>query len=153
MVGGDGPRQLRVRRVAAMVRIASRFPETRLKVAERARLNGIVRHLWTKLRLALDNAAPALQALREAGVDVLVLKGMALAALDMHNLKGRIAHDIDILVPPAKVAPALAILDGGGWRSTRGESACSSGSVVPPSAASTWSSRRSATSTSTPAPT
>src|SRR6185503_6732191 len=42
--------------------------------------------------------------------------------LDMHNLKGRIAHDIDILVPPAKVAPALAILDDGGWCSTRGES-------------------------------
>jgi hypothetical protein len=105
-----------------LVRIASRFPETRLKVAERPRLNGIVRHLWTKSRLALDNAAPALRALREAGVDVLVLKGMALAALDMHNLKGRIAHDIDILVPPAKVAPALAILDDGGWCSTRGES-------------------------------
>jgi hypothetical protein len=105
-----------------LVRIASRFPETHLKVAERARLNGIVRHLWTRSRLALDNAAPALRALREAGVDVLVLKGMALAALDMHNLKGRIAHDIDILVRPADVAPALAILDSAGWHSTRGES-------------------------------
>jgi Uncharacterised nucleotidyltransferase len=105
-----------------LVRIASRFPETRLKVAERARLNGIVRQLWTKSRLALDSAAPALLALREAGVDVVVLKGMAFAALAMHNLKGRIAHDIDILVRPAHVAPALAILDGAGWHSTRGES-------------------------------
>ena len=105
-----------------LVRIASRFPETRIKVAERARLRGIVRHLWTRSRLALDSAAPALQALRTAGVDVLVLKGMALVALDMHNLKGRIAHDIDILVRPADVAPAFAILDGAGWRSTRGES-------------------------------
>jgi hypothetical protein len=105
-----------------LVRIASRFPETRLKVAERARLNGVVRHLWTRSRLALDSAAPALRALREAGVGVLVLKGMALAALDMHNLKGRIAHDIDILVQPGHVAPALAILDDAGWHSTRGES-------------------------------
>jgi hypothetical protein len=91
-------------------------------LAERARLNGIVRHLWTKSRLALDSAAPVLRALRAGGVDVLVLKGMALAALDMHNLKGRIAHDLDILVRPSDVVPALAILDGAGWHSTRGES-------------------------------
>ncbi len=105
-----------------LVRIAGRFPETRLQVAERARLSGIVRHLWTRSRLALDGAAPALRALRAAGVDVLVLKGMASVALDTRNLKGRIAHDIDILVQPADVVPALAILDGACWHSTRGES-------------------------------
>jgi hypothetical protein len=105
-----------------LVRIASRFPEKRLKVAERARLNGIVRLLWTKSRLTLNNAAPPLRALREAGVELLVLKGMALTALDARNLKGRIAHDIDILVRVSDLAAALSILDGAGWRSTRGES-------------------------------
>jgi hypothetical protein len=105
-----------------LVRIASRFPETRLKVAERARLNGIVRLLWTRSRFTLDNAAPALRGLREAGVDLLVLKGMALTALNMQNLKGRIAHDIDILVHASHVPAALSVLDRGGWRSARGES-------------------------------
>ena len=105
-----------------LVRIASRFPETRLKVADRARLNGIVRLLWTRSRFTLDNAAPALRALREAGVELLVLKGMALTALNMQNLKGRIAHDIDILVRASHVPAALSVLDRGGWRSARGES-------------------------------
>jgi hypothetical protein len=105
-----------------LVRIANRFPETRLKVAERARLNGVVRLLWTRSRLALDNAAPTLKALREAGVELVVLKGMALTALDMQNLKGRIAHDIDILVRVADLPVTLSVLDGAGWRSARGES-------------------------------
>ncbi len=105
-----------------LVRAASRFPETHLKVPERARLNGIVRLLWTKSSLSLDGAAPALKALREAGVELLVLKGMAQTALDMQNLKGRIAHDIDILIRVSDLPVALPLLDGAGWRSTRGES-------------------------------
>jgi hypothetical protein len=105
-----------------LVRIAGRFPESRLKVSERARLNGIVRLLWTKSRLTLDYAAPVLKALRAGGVRPLVLKGMALTALDMQNLKGRVAHDIDILIRVCDLPVALSILDGAGWRSARGES-------------------------------
>jgi hypothetical protein len=105
-----------------LVRIASRFSETRLKIAERPRLNGIVRKLWTVSRLSLDSAAPALRALRGFGMELVVLKGMAQTALDMQNLKGRIAHDIDILVRPDDLHLALAVLDGNGWRSARGES-------------------------------
>lgn len=105
-----------------LARIASRFPESRLKVSERARLNGIVRLLWTKSRLTLDHATPVLKALRAAGAELLVLKGMALTALDMQNLKGRIAHDIDILIRVSDLPVALSILDGAGWRSARGES-------------------------------
>jgi hypothetical protein len=105
-----------------LVRATYRFPETRLKVPERARLNGIVRMLWTKSRLALNDALPVLKELRAAGVELLVLKGMAQAALDLRNLKGRIAHDIDILVRPADIQLALSVLDRNGWRSSRGES-------------------------------
>jgi hypothetical protein len=105
-----------------LVRIASRFPESRLSVSERARLNGIVRLLWTKSRLTLDHATPVLKVLRAAGVELLVLKGMALTALDMQNLKGRIAHDIDILIRVSDLPMALSILDESGWRSARGES-------------------------------
>jgi hypothetical protein len=105
-----------------LVRIASRFPEARLKVSVRARLNGIVRLLWTKSRLTLDHAAPVLRGLRAAGVELLVLKGMALTALDMQKLKGRVAHDIDILTRVSDLPAALSILDGAGWRSARGES-------------------------------
>jgi hypothetical protein len=105
-----------------LVGATNRFPETRLKVPERARLNGVVRMLWTKSRLALNDAAPVLKELRAAGAELLVLKGMAQAALDLRNLKGRIAHDIDILVRPADLQLALSVLDRNGWRSSRGES-------------------------------
>jgi hypothetical protein len=105
-----------------LVRIASRFPEKRLEVAERPRLNGVVRKLWTQARLALSNATPALKKVREAGVELLVLKGMAQAALDVRNLKGRIAYDIDVLIRAGDLPEALSILHADGWRSARGES-------------------------------
>jgi hypothetical protein len=47
---------------------------------------------------------------------------MALTALDMQNLKGRIAHDIDILIRVSDLPISLSILDDAGWRSARGES-------------------------------
>jgi len=105
-----------------LVTAANRLPATRLEVPHRARLNGLVRMLWTKSRLSLNSAAPVLKALCEAGVEVMVLKGMAAAALDLQNLKGRIAHDVDILVHGRDVSIALSILDADGWAADRGES-------------------------------
>jgi Uncharacterised nucleotidyltransferase len=105
-----------------LVTAANRFPATRLEVPHRARLSGLVRMLWTKSRLSLSSAAPVLQALQASGVDVLVLKGMAAAALDLKNLKGRIAHDVDILVHGRHVPVVLTVLDAQGWAPDRGES-------------------------------
>ncbi|MBS0232027.1 MAG: nucleotidyltransferase family protein [Proteobacteria bacterium] len=105
-----------------LVTATNRFPATRLSTPHRARLDGIVRMFWTRSRLSLNIAAPALRALRSAGVEILVLKGMAAAALDLQNLKGRIAHDIDILIHARDVSTALSVLDREGWSPDRGES-------------------------------
>ncbi|MFT3732911.1 MAG: nucleotidyltransferase family protein [Hyphomicrobium sp.] len=105
-----------------LVTATNRFPATRLTVPNRARLDGLVRMFWTRSRLSLNQAAPALRALRAAGVEILVLKGMAAVAHDLQNLKGRIAHDIDILIHTRDVPTALVTLDGQGWIPNRGES-------------------------------
>jgi hypothetical protein len=105
-----------------LVTAANRFPAKCLRGPYRARLDGLVRMLWTKSRLSLNAAAPALRELRAAGVEILVLKGMAAAALNLQNLKGRIAHDVDILVRARDVPTVLSVLDGDGWRPNRGES-------------------------------
>lgn len=105
-----------------LVSAANRFPASVLEVPNRERLNGIVRMLWTKSRLAIGSAASTLGLLRSSGVEVLVFKGMAASALDMSGLKGRIAHDVDILVKCDHLERAITVLDESGWRAARGES-------------------------------
>ena len=105
-----------------LVSAANRFPASVLEVPNRARLNGIVRMLWTKSRLAIGSAASTLGLLSSSGVEVLVIKGMAASALDMSGLKGRIAHDVDILVKCSHLERAITVLDESGWRAARGES-------------------------------
>jgi hypothetical protein len=105
-----------------LVTAANRFPAKRLEYQHRARMDGLVRMLWTKSRLSLHAAAPAIRALRSGGVEILVLKGMAAVAIDLQNLKGRIAYDVDILVHAQEVPTVLSVLDGEGWKPYRGES-------------------------------
>ena len=105
-----------------LVRAADRFPASRLAIHERGRIDGIVRMLWSKSRLALKGAEPVLRALSEAGVPMLVIKGAAQSALDMASLKGRIAHDIDIVIHPDDYPRVLDELETAGWRPDHGAS-------------------------------
>ncbi len=105
-----------------LVRAAVRFPPSKLEIPERGRIDGIVRMLWSKSRIALKAAEPVLQALTEAGVEMLVIKGAAFSALDMGSLKGRIAHDVDLVIRREDYAFVLEVLDGAGWRPDHGAS-------------------------------
>ena len=105
-----------------LARAAVRFPASRLDIPERGRIDGIVRMLWSKSRIALKAAEPVLQALSEAGVEMLVIKGAAFSALDMKNLKGRVAHDVDLVIRPHDYPIVLDVLDVAGWRPDHGTS-------------------------------
>jgi len=82
------------------------------------RCRGIYRHTWSKNQLVLHRTAPALEALRAAGIPLLVLKGAALAHLVYPTPGTRPMNDVDVLVPACRAAEARAILEGAGWRPT-----------------------------------
>lgn len=105
-----------------LVAIAERFGKTLTGRAEYPRLLGLQRHLWTRSRMALAEAGPALRTLAGANVRVMLLKGAARLAAEPGAERARVAHDVDILVPPADFPKAMAILFDLGWQASSGES-------------------------------
>lgn len=53
------------------------------------------------------------------GVTVLLLKGAAYQSLGLAVARGRLASDVDLLVPPEQLAPMEALLAQGGWRGVK----------------------------------
>jgi hypothetical protein len=96
--------------------VSTRLPPDLLDAGARASLSGFERRLWTRCRLALHAAEPAFAALAAAGIDVMVFKGAARAVLDITNLRGRYASEIDLLVRPHDYGHGLEILRAAGWR-------------------------------------
>jgi hypothetical protein len=80
-----------------------------------AHLRGILRRSWLENQLVLQATVPALDVLRDAGIDVIVLKGGALAALAYPSIATRPMDDLDLLVPEARAAAALAALRDADW--------------------------------------
>jgi len=76
----------------------------------RDRLRGVFRHAWAKNQKLFMDSIPLLQALRGGGVDLLLLKGAALAGLYRDQGGVRPMADIDILIHPEDVPQALGIL-------------------------------------------
>jgi Uncharacterised nucleotidyltransferase len=84
-------------------------PSARSAVAERAR-----RDTLASLRvLALQREV--LEALAAAGIEALVLKGVPLAIDAYGNSTARAPGDIDLLVSPASIEPAVAALESAGF--------------------------------------
>lgn len=104
-----------------VVAISHRMPDGALEGREKTRLSGVERHLWSQCMIALREAQPALAALNKAGIDMMVFKGASRSVLDMSNLRGRYAAEIDLLVRPADFERAVhAVLDAGWqWRGGR----------------------------------
>ncbi len=98
-----------------LVAVSARLPATTEASPVRARLKGIERMLWTHSTMTLRAAQPAIQALADANVPVMLLKGAARAALDMRDVRGRFASDVDILVHPAEFDRAYKTLRAHGW--------------------------------------
>lgn len=99
-----------------LVAISARLPASVLAGPSRARLKGIERMLWTHSAVSLQAAKPALQLLSDAGVPMMVLKGAARAAIDMQELRGRFASDVDLLVPRQHFSSSYRALRAAGWQ-------------------------------------
>lgn len=102
--------------------ISERYGKDLAARPEHARLVGLQRHLWTRSRMAMAEALPVLRALADAGIAMLLLKGGARIAAHAGDQRARVAHDLDILVPPDDFARALDVLFDAGWNASSGES-------------------------------
>ena len=86
------------------------------------RLVGLQKMLWTKSRMAMREAEPALQAMANAGCMVMLIKGASRIALNASAQRGRVAHDIDILVRPQDMQTAFDVLRDRDWQIASGVS-------------------------------
>ena len=86
------------------------------------RLVGLQKMLWTKSRLAAREAEPALQAMIDAGCAVMLIKGASRIAVNASAQRGRVAHDIDILVRPQDMIAAFDVLCDRDWQIATGVS-------------------------------
>ncbi|CAN7247835.1 nucleotidyltransferase family protein [Aminobacter sp. LjRoot7] len=102
--------------------IADRFGKALAAHAAYPRLAGLQKMLWTKSRLAMREAEPSLKAIVEAGVPIMLLKGASRIAVEPAAQRGRVAHDIDILVRPEHMVAAFDVLRQGDWQVSTGVS-------------------------------
>src|SRR5262249_40933921 len=89
---------------------------------EGPRLAGLQRHLWTRSRMSIAQAATALRRMVDAGIPVMLLKGAARLAAEPDSVRARMAHDVDVLVPRQGFADAMEALFETGWTASSGES-------------------------------
>jgi len=86
------------------------------------RLAGVHRHTWCTNQLRVRCALSALDVLRRAGVRVMALKGVALlATVYRQDLGLRGMLDIDILLRPEQLGPAVEALRRAGWKARHDE--------------------------------
>lgn len=80
------------------------------------RLKGLKRRAWLKNQLLLHRASDAVRILQQAGIEVIVIKGMALIIGYYHDYSLRPMNDVDLLVPYQKARTACQILAEYGWK-------------------------------------
>jgi hypothetical protein len=80
------------------------------------RLKGVYRRAWVDTHRLFHAVRPAVQALVDAGVQVMLAKGAPLALTYYHQLALRPMSDVDVLVPRAQLEATLDILRELGWR-------------------------------------
>ncbi len=80
------------------------------------RLKGIYRYSWAKNITLFGETQRVLQSLHAAGVETIVLKGVALSLLYYQDRGARPMSDIDILVPTGRAEAALKCLELEGRR-------------------------------------
>jgi hypothetical protein len=81
-----------------------------------AKLKGVYRFSWSRNQLLFHQGAAAVRALREAGIDTLLLKGAALATLVYRDPGVRPMDDLDLLVHREDAPRAMDVLRAAGWR-------------------------------------
>lgn len=84
------------------------------------RLAGLQRMLWSRSQMALRDSAEALSTLACLKIPFMLLKGASRVATEPGAQRGRVSHDIDILLKPADMRAAFAALLGSGWQAASG---------------------------------
>jgi hypothetical protein len=79
-------------------------------------LRGLRRKTWCENRLLFTKLAPAAAMLRQAGIPVLVLKGVPLALRYYRDAGLRPMRDLDLLVPEQRAQEAIQLFESAGWR-------------------------------------
>lgn len=80
------------------------------------RLRGIYRYHWCRNQLLLAELKRLLSALRDRGVDVMLLKGSALVHRYYRDPGLRPMSDLDIMVRPADMGAVFTLLRERGWQ-------------------------------------
>jgi len=80
------------------------------------RLRGIQRRTWFENQQRIHEVKPTLRALQDAGIDVLLLKGLPLALLYYEDVGLRPMADVDVLIPYSTFDLTLDLLEADGWR-------------------------------------
>jgi hypothetical protein len=83
--------------------------------ADAARIKGLHRYHWTRNQIAWRGKDSVLRALAGKGIPTVLLKGAALSRTVYPEPATRGMHDLDILVPVACAAEAMALLAQLGW--------------------------------------
>lgn len=84
--------------------------------ADAARLRGIARHAWTANQVRARRLAGALDAFTAAGVEVMALKGAAMACTLAGGMRLRPMDDVDLLVRERDVERAVEVLFARGFQ-------------------------------------
>ncbi len=69
---------------------------------------GVYRYVWVKNQVQVRFGSEVIEKLQSAGIDVLVLKGLALNLLYYRDLGVRLMNDIDLLVPRTAATQAIS---------------------------------------------
>lgn len=88
--------------------------------SDMARIKGIYRKSWTANQLLIGEVAPAVDELRGAGLEVIALKGAALAVTHYRDVGARWFRDVDLLVRGDEADRAHDLLVAAGWRPHHG---------------------------------
>jgi hypothetical protein len=112
--------QFRDHRLLAAV--AQRFGKRLGDCPEYPRLVGLQRQMWTRSRMAIADCTGLLSAMHAAGMTPMLLKGAARIAAHPNNQKARVAHDVDILLPPTQFRDGMTQLLDSDWHASSGAS-------------------------------
>jgi hypothetical protein len=80
------------------------------------KLKGAYRQAWYGTNRTLYSIRHEIEALKRAGLDVMLVKGAPLALSYFRNLGARPMQDVDVVVPTADARAAIAIMEQRGWR-------------------------------------
>lgn len=108
------------RDIRLLAALCHRFGERLAPAPAYPRLIGLQRLNWSRARLAEAAAAPVLAALEARGLAFMLIKGAARIASDPAVRRGRVAHDVDILVAPDAFGAAIEVLESLDWRAATG---------------------------------